>query len=885
MLRQYFYLPFIAGLFIFAGNNRTPSGNRLEELVNKFYSYYKEFPQQKIYIHTDKPYYLSGDEMYGKIYLINESSSGYDSIRSKKIYVELINEDNTVVEKTIVNGLYSLLNFSFHLDDSIPEGNYVLRAYTSWMIGFNNAQNIFSSYIHIFNKTNHIISGLSYTDSTLSTIGIQLEDTVKSSYANMPVYYQVMYKNKLIEKANIITNAEGRFSVNVSAIAKENRNDAEVKIKTGGYEKLLRLPSLNNDMDVQFLSEGGYMVNGIENNVAFKAINKYGHGTDVHGYVKDSKGVIVCSFNSTHLGMGKFEFIPESGLSYTAYIQLGEGKEFSYPLISNNNYAYQVSVIKRSKDSLTVRVALGDSLYKKNKVSYLVATSHGSVCFTSRGTDMYEENISLKTFPEGITQLTLFDSAIQPVSERLIYIHHPNTTVVVTTNKTNYRKREKVTLQLKTIDAAGKLLKGMYSIAVTDDNVVKHNENDGNIKTHLLLSPYLKGYIEEPGYYFKNDDAATLENLDLVMLTHGWSRFNWSDIESNANINLKEKDSSLSISGKLTNSKNAPAVRYAVTLISTSDNAFIGTDITNEQGEFHFAGIDYTDSTSFVIQTKNPKGSNENVNVSIDATRFPLTDVDRSFVPEELSPDLLNGINFYKRFMYDSLQDKEKARMLKEVIVTSRSRKVNYDESRRVSPISYIIPSDFIEKYGNLNLRDVLYSVPGATIFDGHISFFGRNSWSSYSDPLIVVDGVENSGGLDISAHDIDFIEVLRGGEAAIYGVRGGNGVVLINTKRGKDARVNFTQKGIKAFQVPGYHVEKDFYSPKYETDESRQAKTKNERTTIYWNGNVNTDSKNPATLSFYTADNPTTYTVTIEGIAQNGELIHETFPIKRTRQ
>ena len=885
MLRKNFYLPLIAGLFIFAGNDKTPPVHALEELVNKFYSFYKEFPQQKIYIHTDKPSYISGDDMYGKIYLINESRSGYDSIRSKKIYVELINEENTVVKKAIVNGLYSSLNFSFHLDDSIVEGNYVLRAYTSWMIGFSNKQNIFSTYIHISNKANHIISGLSYNDSTLSIINIQLKDTLKSSYTNMPVYYQVMYKNKVLEKANVITNAEGRFFVNVDAIAKEDRNDAAVKIKTGSYEKLLHLPSLDNDMDVQFLPEGGNLVNGIENNVAFKAINKYGHGTDVHGYVKDSKGIIVCTFKSTHLGMGKFEFIPESGLSYTAYIQLETGKEFSYTLISTDNYAYQVSIIKRSNDEIRVRVALGDSLYKKNKASYLVATSHGSVCFTSHGIDLYEVNIPLNNFPEGIAQLTLFDSAMQPVSERLVYAHHLNSIVTVTADKTNYRQREKVTLHLKTTDTAGKPLKGTYSVSVTDDHVVKRNENDGNIKTHLLLSPYLKGYIEEPGYYFKNDDVATQENLDLVMLTHGWSRFSWSDIESNAIINTTKKDSSLFITGKLTNNKNVPVSRYAVSLFSTSDNTYVGTDTTNEQGEFHFTGIDYTDSTSFVIQTKNPKGLNEDVNVSIDAARFPLTDVDRSFVPEELNHDVLNGINFYLRFMYDSLRDQEKVRVLKEVVVTSTRRKVNYDESKRVSPVSIIIPSDFIEKYGNLNLKDVLYSVPGATIFNGHISFFGMNSMSSYSDPLLILDGVENSAALTINAHDIDFIEVLRGGEAAIYGVRGGNGVVLVNTKKGKDATANFIQKGIKSLQVPGYHVEKDFYSPKYETDESRQAKTKDERTTIYWNGNVTTDSKSPATIFFYTADMPTTYTATVEGIAENGEVIHETFPIKRTKQ
>lgn len=504
-LTKILFLTLVTGLFIFATTDKKPTANALEKLIDKYYSFHKQFPQQKIYIQTDKPYYIGGDEMYGKIYLINETRWGLDSIRSKKIYVELINEENTVVEKTIVNGIYSSLGFSFHLSNSLPEGNYILRAYTSWMIGINK-QNIFSRYIHIFNKTNHIVSNISYTGSSLSSVSIQLEDTLKG-YADMPVNYQLISGNKLLEDSSITTNKEGKFSVNVSAIPKENRSDAAITIKTGKYEKLLQLPFLNNDLDIQFLPEGGYLINGIENNVAFIAIDKSGHGTNVQGFLKDNKGDTVCNFRSTHLGMGKFEFIPETGLSYTAYITTEHGKKLTCPLSPGNNYGYQLSVVKRSKDLLTARVALGDSLYKKNITTYLVATSHGGIYFTnpvsSRDTNMYEENISLKNLPEGIAKLTLFDSTMQPVSERLIFVEQPNSKVIVTTNKNNYRKREKVTLNLKTEDPSGKLLKGMYSVSVTDDHVVKYNENEGTIKTHLLLSPYLKGYIEKPGYYFK----------------------------------------------------------------------------------------------------------------------------------------------------------------------------------------------------------------------------------------------------------------------------------------------------------------------------------------------------------------------------------------------
>lgn len=883
MLPKCFYLPLIAGLFFNPKNDTTGGTNVLEELVTRYYDFYNKFPQQKIYIHTDKPHYISGDEVYGKVYLINESKSGNDINRSKKIYVELIDEKNAVVKRTIVNGLYSSLNFHFHLNESIAEGNYILRAYTAWMLGFNN-HNIFNNYIHISNKNNRIIPSLFYKDSTLSTVNVQLKDVLKDSYLEMPVYYELMYKNKLVAKEQVTTNNRGSFIVNVSTISKEFRSDASIKIKADSYEKTFRLPPSTNEIDVQFLPEGGNLVNGIENNVAFKAIDKWGHGTDVQGYVRDDKGVVVGNFKSRHLGMGSFIFIPESQRSYTAFVQSGKGKELSYPLFSANNYDYQVSVVERAKSEVRVRVALGDSLYTKNKISYLVATSHGGVYFTSHGVDQYEVSISLNAFPEGIAQITLFDASMQAVSERLLYVHHPYSNISVSANAANYRKREKIVLQLKTADVADKPLKGMYSISVTDDNVVKLNENDGNIKTHLLLSPYLKGQIEEPGYYFKNDDATTADDLDLLMLTHGWSRFKWSDIEDNTTIKTPEGDSTLSINGNLSNSKHTAQPGYTVSLFSASNSAFVGIDTTDANGKFHFKGIDYTDSTSFFIQIRNKKGVTEDGEVTIDPLNFPSPNMDKLLVPKEDNSHFSKGVNYYLRFLYDSLLDEEKIHMLKAVTVSSTVRKASFDESKRVSPTSYIITSDFIEKYGNVDLINVLLSVPGATFFNDHISFFGPNTMGKQTDPLYILDGIESPGAFSVNPYDIDFIEVLRGAEASIYGLRGGTGVVLINTKKGKDARVKFNPVGIKALQVPGYHVEKEFYSPKYETDESKLSKTKDARTTIYWNGNVHTDENGAATVSFYAADMPTTYTLTVEGIAQNGEVIHKTSRIQRTK-
>ncbi len=55
--------------------------------------------------------------------------------------------------------------------------------------------------------------------------------------------------------------------------------------------------------------------------------------------------------------------------------------------------------------------------------------------------------------------------------------------------------------------------------------------------------------------------------------------------------------------------------------------------------------------------------------------------------------------------MYNSLEDSEKAKMLKEVILSKKIKKLNYDESKRVSPASYVITPDVIERYGNGNVE------------------------------------------------------------------------------------------------------------------------------------------------------------------------------------
>jgi TonB-linked SusC/RagA family outer membrane protein len=139
-----------------------------------------------------------------------------------------------------------------------------------------------------------------------------------------------------------------------------------------------------------------------------------------------------------------------------------------------------------------------------------------------------------------------------------------------------------------------------------------------------------------------------------------------------------------------------------------------------------------------------------------------------------------------------SVRLKEENKTLSEVIVTGYSKQSKRDVTGAVSTIS----PDVIAKTPVTDISAVLQGrVAGLTV-DGQggpgnqqvvrVRGFGT---LGDNDPLYVIDGVQTKGGLNlINQNDIETITVLKdAASAALYGARGGNGVIVITTKRGKN--------------------------------------------------------------------------------------------------
>jgi len=123
--------------------------NMTDDLSQKFLNYTTLVPREEIYIHSDRDDYISGENMWFNIYLIDRKSLRPSSV-SKIAYFELLNQENRpIIQKKLLlhNGVGP---GEITLPDTLSTGSYTIRAYTSWMKNFL-PYNCFIKEIDIYN--------------------------------------------------------------------------------------------------------------------------------------------------------------------------------------------------------------------------------------------------------------------------------------------------------------------------------------------------------------------------------------------------------------------------------------------------------------------------------------------------------------------------------------------------------------------------------------------------------------------------------------------------------------------------------------------------------------------------------------------------------------
>ena len=861
-------------------------------IIKKLDEYTTKFQQEKVYLHLDKPYYAIGDDIWFKAYILNSKTQAPSEI-SKILYVELINEKDSVKKLMKLPVMGGITWGDFKLTDSLGEGNYRIRAYTNYMRNFGTD--------FFFDKTIKIGNGwankvFAFTDYKFSkenslekvTATIHFEDKNGVAYKENEVSYEAQLDFRTVAKGRAKTNSNGdaviSFTNSQSFLNKKGKIVATITLDNKQkIVKSIPITSTSNDVDVQFLPEGGTFVEELPQKIAIKAINGTGNGEDITGKIFDNGGTEVMKIETTHLGMGNFTLNTQPGKTYTAKINFKDGSEKDFKLTIAQKSGYALAVNNLDTGKVVVKLMVSANLTTGDELR-IVAQQAGNVYYVSKAKvdkQVLVATIPRNKLPSGIIQFTLFSPTNEPIAERLIFNKNETDVINVKLNSSGVSGSRKGKSSFA-FDASNndKPIIGSFSVSVTNaTKVVPDEDNESNIFANLWLTSDLAGHVEKPNHYFLNNDLKTIRELDDLMLTQGWRRFLWKNVISGIGPVLTYKaEQSTSISGTVTKG-GKPVPNGKVMLMSTKGGFFVMDTITNAEGKFNFDNLVFNDSTKFVVQART-KADRKFVEINVDAIPYQIVTKNKNSADVEVNVNnvlmkyIKESDNYFNEMTRLGLL--ERTIKLDEVVVTERKNPV-----KNSSNLNGAGNADFV-----LTAKDLSTCALLSQCLNGRIPFVIFRNGVPYSTrspetPMTVfVDGMQVEAEFidNLSATDIETIEVLRSiGNTAIYGSRGGGGVLIITTKRGGGvASYNNYAPGVVVVNQKGFSIARDFYSPKYDSQTS--GIKADYRSTIFWAPQVVANEDGKAKFDFYNADEAGTYRVVIEGIDAEGHLARKVF-------
>nr|WP_294943697.1 carboxypeptidase regulatory-like domain-containing protein [uncultured Mucilaginibacter sp.] len=641
--------------------------------------------------------------------------------------------------------------------------------------------------------------------------------------------------------------------------------------------------------DIQFFPEGGELVSGLRSRVAVKAINGKGMGEDIKGLIEDSAGNVVADFATQHLGMGTFAIVPQSGKTYRAKIS-GPGEAvYMVDLPVAKEAGYTLAVNNSKADSIFIKVAVNEKLLKEKQGStfYLLGQSAGKIYYTAESTlaqPVYMAGIAKSRFPSGIVQFTLFDEHSRPVAERIAFIQGKDSLwLQLTTGTKAFLPRQPIKFNLNT-SGEGQRASGTFSVAVINETATGVDEaSESTILNNLLLTSDLKGSIEQPNYYFGNSPKAKAD-LDVLMLTQGYRRFEWKRILNTEPVSNFLPERSLELSGTVQTMGGKPVPNGKIVLTAPREN-FASDTVTDSDGSFKFVNLEMTDTAKVTLNAK--KGNNKtNVKITVinpgyaEISKNTTADTVSLSVSAQMAAVLTKRYEDYRQTQKDELF--RRGKVLKEVrIKASRPRQPVLTHSSSLAGPGHaeqVITSDQLKSCANLG-SCLIGKIFGVTIGSDGVP---RSKRKGAKDPVtIVVDGniMDGSHINDFNVDDVYSIEVLSGNLArTLYGGDAGPGTLVITMKNGSEPKpMNTYFGGVTTVPFKGFTSQRTFYSPKY----SPATPLPDMRNTVYWNPNIITGSDGNASFEYLNNDSKGTYCVVIEGIDDNGNLGRQVYRYK----
>ncbi|MDR6806832.1 hypothetical protein J2Y45_004024 [Dyadobacter sp. BE34] len=571
---------------------------------------------------------------------------------------------------------------------------------------------------------------------------------------------------------------------------------------------------------IDFFPEGGNLVGGVANLVAWKAWKPGGRPVQINAVLLEN-GQPIMNVSSNRLGTGKFQFVPQQSAKYTVRSAQSRA-EYKLPDALPAGIVLHLAGQSKAQFSFLLTKTSDSPLGQ----IFVAAQARGIVCALFQGKmtgDSLRFNLPAAKLPHGIAQVTVYDEKLRPLAERLIFAHAGQNLVVrATLSQAAFRPRERVKVHVKVTDAEGMPVVAHLGASVYD-SFYQSPADRLSIVSYTHLHSQIRGPIADPDYYFNPNNADREQALDLLLLTQGWRPYVWAE---NGTIVPGQVVLSNRMAGHLSGHRDFPPMLLAF--------APDGSGIQNP--------IPIRPDGSFALSIDNML-------------------LGRMYLKSLGDQQQIAKAKIWLDDPFAKIRDLLAAKRVVEPFFTPFPPETAY---RSALSRSIVLDEFVVTGKGKTYTDQYIQGLDSLARFSWNTDFVGACNWLNC---LSCGSGKKPVEGVSYSK--------FRDGRPSQHGPFKSEDVVKepykypVYTEEELLAKFNLTR-------ATGYQVKKQFYQPDYQN--APLDAVDDQRNTLLWNPAVVTDEKGEATLEFYCSDITGTFIGNIEGLDGTGKLAAATF-------
>lgn len=594
-----------------------------------------------------------------------------------------------------------------------------------------------------------------------------------------------------------------------------------IRIGNGEATRPARNADTEKNLQLNFMPEGGNLVAGLLNTLAFKACTARGKPLDFEGTIYED-GEALTVIKSTHRGMGKFLLIPQAGKKYTAQDNRS-GAWFALPEIQPGGVI--LKKVRQTSGQLTfLAVKTPETPLEKVWIS---ARIRGVLLSTTPGLfkrDSLVISLPVATLPQGIVEFTLYDADLLPLAERLVYIHAgQDLKITATLSESAYRRKEKVTVKIKVEDPQGNPVTAHLGMSVCDQ-FFKKNSDQLNILSYAHLFTRIKGNLDEPGYYFDPKNTDRLETLDLLLMTQGWRRY----------IRTSDPPHVRYIPDAVSGTVRSKGILPTTLLIFSPDRSWLG------------APVDVSKKGTFSLDSDNMITGNFYIK--------PLGKDD-----EEAKISFFDTFDAINTFL--------------------KKKKIVYP-----LPVTPTETTDIPKLRGSILLNEVVVKAQGKVYSDPYMASLDSIATFTWNRDYVGTCNWLNCGDCGFGKKPVEGVAYPRykDGRVPRHYVAFDPKDIIKEPYHYPKYTEEELMKLFNIYRGKGFQVYKEFYSPDYAVDPA-SLQVFDPRSTLLWKPDIITNEKGEALVEFYTSDLEGEFIGNIEGLNYTGLLGAATFSFRVT--